>query len=312
VDFNEDGKPDLLSGEYDGTVHVYINVGSPSDPVLTDAGRVQVNGMNLSVNYYSDPTITDWNEDGLVDLLVGGGDGRVRLYINDGSPGLPHFSSMEFVQDSGSPLDVDLDASPNMADLDDDGLPDLIIGEGNGHVRFYRNQGIPGKPYFSGYSNLMYSGEEIAVPADPRLCVVDWNNDGGLDLVVGQYLSTPILYLNDSDKVLIADLIVNFTGPYIIGESGGEITFDVTVSNPNNQPITFDFYVCAQNAPIGFWGPVMNYQGVTLGAGRTITRSLSDWIPAGAPGGVYDCSVFIGNSVDWQFLQFGTFNFIKR
>ncbi len=303
---------DLISGEYDGTVHTFINVGTASDPILTYMGRVQVDGSDLTVEYYSDPAIMDWNGDGLFDLLVGGGDGYVRLFINDGSPGLPHFSTMEYVQDGASNLNVDRDAGPDIADLDGDGLQDLIIGEFDGYVRFYRNQGTPGNPYFSGYTNLTYSGEEIDVSYYSRPCVVDWNNDGGLDLLLGHFLSAPTLYLNDPEKVLIADLSVNYTGPWNLPPTGGNISFDATVSNPNNQPITFDFYVCAQNAPIGFWGPVMNYQGITLGAGRAVTRSFSQYVPGGAPAGLYDCSVFIGNSANWQFLQREWIAFVKE
>lgn len=311
MDFNEDGKMDLISGEYDGTVHAFINVGTASDPILTYMGRIQVDGSDLSAGYYSDPAIMDWNQDGLFDLLVGGGDGLLRLFINDGSPGAPHFSAMEYVQDGGSNLLVDMDAGPDVADLDGDGLEDLILGEYEGTIRFYRNQGVQGDPYFSGYTLLTYSGEHIDLPYYSRPCVIDWDNDGGPDLVVGQYLSSPILYLNDPQKVLIANLTVNYTGPWYLPRTGGDISFDVTVSNPNNQPITFDFYVCSQNAPVGFWGPVINYQGITLDPGRTITRSFIQFVPGGAPDGIYDCAVYIGNSPEWQFIQMALFTFYK-
>jgi hypothetical protein len=311
VDYNSDGKMDVIAGEYNGKVHLYLNIGTASDPYLTDSGYLQVKGNDITVDNYSNPCMADWNDDGLLDLLVGGMDGRILLLINTGSIGSPVFNNYEYVQDDGSDLRVGGSSAPYLGDLTGDGLPDLVCGEYNAYVRFYQNQGTPGSPLFMGYENIMYSGEQIYLPYYTRPCLVDWNNDGELDIVLGHYLSVPVLYLNDDTEVLLPEYSVSFNGPEVIPHEGGTFTFDITVSNPHSEPITVDFYTSAQSVLEGFWGPLMNYQGYTLNPGKTIHVTLSQVVPGAAPDGAYDYTTFVGSSANWQHLQMDYFSLLK-
>lgn len=70
---------------------------------------VQAGGVDISVPGFSVPSFVHWNNDGLPDLVVGEGglgtyDGKVRVYINNGAPGNPAFSSFFYVQSEGSDL----------------------------------------------------------------------------------------------------------------------------------------------------------------------------------------------------------------
>ena len=69
---------------------------------------VTAGGVEIDVPGYSVPSMADWNSDGLPDLVVGEGttEGKVRVYLNDGSPGSPHFSSFSYAQSMGSDLAV--------------------------------------------------------------------------------------------------------------------------------------------------------------------------------------------------------------
>jgi hypothetical protein len=312
VDYNNDGKMDVIAGEYNGQVHLYLNIGTVSDPVLTDSGYLKVKGSDITVDYYSKPHMADWNNDGLPDLLVGGGDGRIMLLINTGTASSPYFNKYEYVQSNGIDLEVGGgSAAPQMVDVTGDGLPDLVCGELNSYLRLYQNRGTPGSPIFTGYVYLACSGEDISLTFYTRPCLVDWNNDGGLDLMVGHDLSVPTLYLNDDTDVLFPEYSVTRNGSGIIPAEGGTFSFDITVSNPHSQAITVDFFTAAQSAPRGFWGPLMNYQGYTLNPGRTINVRLYQDVPGNAPNGFYDYSTFVGSSEDWQFLRMGSFSFIK-
>jgi hypothetical protein len=52
VDWNGDGKQDLLLGQYDGgKVRFYPNVGTNFDPVFADFTYLQADGSDISVTY---------------------------------------------------------------------------------------------------------------------------------------------------------------------------------------------------------------------------------------------------------------------
>ena len=76
---------------------------------------VQANETNLQVPGYSVPSCSDWNNDGLVDLIVGqGGDGispaKVAIFLNSGTNSSPIFSSSFYAQSEGSDLNRSLQA----------------------------------------------------------------------------------------------------------------------------------------------------------------------------------------------------------
>jgi hypothetical protein len=85
-DWNHDGLNDLLVGEVEGYVYFLENTGSNDSPSFESAERMFLqNGdpLQYSTSYpRSRLYVTDWNEDGLDDILLGGADGRVQLYTS--------------------------------------------------------------------------------------------------------------------------------------------------------------------------------------------------------------------------------------
>jgi len=50
VDWNGDGKKDLLVGQFlGGKIHLYLNTGTDADPKLTDAGELEAGGKVISL-----------------------------------------------------------------------------------------------------------------------------------------------------------------------------------------------------------------------------------------------------------------------
>jgi hypothetical protein len=63
------------------------------------------------VSGYSVPSFVRWDGDTLADLVIGEGggtsaEGRIRVYINVGTPSLPEFSDYAFVQSEGADLTI--------------------------------------------------------------------------------------------------------------------------------------------------------------------------------------------------------------
>jgi hypothetical protein len=69
---------------------------------------VQAGGSDLAVAGYSVPSFVHWDGDGLPDLIVGEGSGleagKVRVYLNGGTPTAPQFDSFTYAQSLGADL----------------------------------------------------------------------------------------------------------------------------------------------------------------------------------------------------------------
>ncbi|PID27352.1 MAG: hypothetical protein CSB55_09030, partial [Candidatus Cloacimonadota bacterium] len=68
-DIDGDGLLDLLAGDSDGTIHHYEQA-TPADTLFN---LVTENFWGIDVGRYSKPTLADFNNDGLFDLVTGGG-----------------------------------------------------------------------------------------------------------------------------------------------------------------------------------------------------------------------------------------------
>jgi len=134
----------------------------------------------------------DWDGDGDEDLIVGEIGGRVVLVPNEGTSKQCAFGKPRDLEAGGVPIHVAGDAGPFVADWDGDGLPDLLVGVGNGSVTWYRNTGTRTKPVLEKGIELMPAVPNTKdAPKTPtrghraKVCAVDWNGDGRLDLLVG-------------------------------------------------------------------------------------------------------------------------------
>ena len=258
MDWNNDGKKDLLTGEYTGTIRIYMNVGSDASPSLNWYGYLQVGGATFDCGYRSMIDIVDWNNDGKKDLLCGESSGRVFLLLNTGSDAGPVFASSTLVQDSGATLDVGTMSHPVACDWDDDGKKDLLVGDANGNIRFYENQGSDAGPVFNGYV-LLKAGSgapDLDVGQNARPEVADWDNDGIQDLVVGA--------INGTVTCFPASWPVLVTAPGSVTEGDGVLTGQGSVSR--HDPVGSDTVVylgCDDTSEIGI--PA----SVTIAAGST-------------------------------------------
>ena len=128
MDWNGDSKKDLLTGEYNGNVRIYLNTGTDANPTFNGYTYLKLGASNYDAGSYSVPWIIDWNNDGLLDVLCGNSTGNVQLLINEGTAAAPLFNTMELIKDGFANLDPGSTISPAAADLDRDGKKDLVKG----------------------------------------------------------------------------------------------------------------------------------------------------------------------------------------
>jgi hypothetical protein len=183
-------------------VHIHLNVGTAEAPLFDTGARVQVgppgDKFDLAVGERATPCLVDWNEDGLDDLLVGALDGKLRLYYNEGGGLPPDLRHTLFVADAVGDLVVPYGySSPAMADFDGDGAKDLIVGNAEGELYYYRNTGTHAAPAFvTGWRCESESQPlDLGYQARSRPFVCDWDEDGRPDLLVGSNLSKVHLFL---------------------------------------------------------------------------------------------------------------------
>ena len=69
-DWDNDGVQDLLTGNDRGKIHFYRNTGTNKDPELAEAEELTFTGEDFGGRRLR-LDITDWNNDGLIDVLVG-------------------------------------------------------------------------------------------------------------------------------------------------------------------------------------------------------------------------------------------------
>jgi hypothetical protein len=136
----------------------------------------------------------DWDGDGDYDLIIGDIRGKVYLVQNEGTPESYAFGKEQHLQAGGQQINVVRSAGPFTADWDGDGDLDLLVGADDGSVSLYRNTGTTKSPELASAVQLVPPVEKISYQHPPKdvrrgsrskICVTDWNQDGRLDLLVG-------------------------------------------------------------------------------------------------------------------------------
>ncbi len=195
ADMDSDGDLDLFIGnEFDasnsgwkGDVYFFENIGSAVSPQfeMVDSSYFDEGmGNNMA------PAFGDLDGDGDFDALVGDYNGEISFFLNDGSPTEPNFSYQ------GKFLEIDLAgrATPALGDVEGDGDLDLYVGDKNGSVHVWSNEGDPANYNFIKISDDLFSGENLGL--EIALELADFDNDGDLDLLIGNqsgelYLANP-------------------------------------------------------------------------------------------------------------------------
>ena len=206
VDTDGDGYSDFFPKYYD------------TKWMLTNHPSVQYRLGQTEVNIIS-PTLVDLNGNGLLDLFISTGQGTFHYFMNEGTSALPvynkknDFKSIPTASNRlnyrdggifGLPIrdEIQWDVSTNFLDIDEDGDPDLLIGDHNHGINYFENiSGIGASmpefdpnyqvlfPYHSPFTtndpNLTAS-EKRAILRYQTLTVADLDGDGLNEIYTGR------------------------------------------------------------------------------------------------------------------------------
>lgn len=161
-------------------------------PTLTfeSAQPLTAGGAAINLGNHAAPRLVDWNSDGVLDLLVAGGDGYIWLFRQNQATNSTDFLPGVKVTASGSDLRVGTGyTGACFADIDGDGKRDLIAAGNDNRVRYYHNTGTLAAPAFSGFAVVPGPDGEFVLPSDVggRIEIADWDGDGKLDLLTGDF-----------------------------------------------------------------------------------------------------------------------------
>ena len=223
VDYNADGLFDIVVGTFglfndedrnEARLFLFENNGTANNPsyFLRDDDWLELQQFG-ELNSYMTPAFGDLDQDDDLDLIVGVATGRLIYFENNAGVGQPLSFNNPFFDYMN--IDVGSHANPALADVDNDGLTDLVIGEENGnnnkqntgkcsHLNFFKNMGTVGNPMFdrdiTAPGNISCFGEVLTSEttanfrgyASPQLLSVD----NELVLVVGNRAGRVELYKN--------------------------------------------------------------------------------------------------------------------
>jgi uncharacterized protein (DUF2141 family) len=175
IDLDNDGLLGMIIGDNRGILYYY----EQDAPNSENFNLVSDKLSNIDVGYGSAPCFTDLDNDGLLDLLIGHwSPGGIQHYEQDAA-GSTNFT---LISESFNEIDVGEYASPYIADLDHDGLLDMIVGETTGNLNYYEQEAA-GSTIFTLITDSL-SGIDIGGNTIP--CIIDLDNDGLLDMIVGE------------------------------------------------------------------------------------------------------------------------------
>lgn len=195
IDYNADGKKDLLIGNYGyflngghkARLTLYENTGTQAQPVYSlvtrDYAGLSAQNLNNAI-----PAVGDVDNDGDADICIGVSSGQIHWLKNTAGAGNPcsfTFLSNPFQFTTNSAI-----AAPQLFDIDNDGMLDLLIGTKNGRISYYRNNSaVASSPSFTLMSNF-FGG--VDVKGDVNLYGIDgyavpyfYNEGGTTKLLVG-------------------------------------------------------------------------------------------------------------------------------
>ncbi len=137
----------------------------------------------IDLSSHATPRFFDWDQDSDLDLLVGGGDGRLWLFPNIGTAQNSRFDKRQPITAGKTDrwggsytgvLFINLMGGP---------LPDLVVCHSGNQVAVHENIGTQANPKFS-ERGLTF---EVQKNCQGRFDAADWNGDGTVDLVTGSF-----------------------------------------------------------------------------------------------------------------------------
>jgi len=286
-DIDHDGDTDMFVGDYNGYVSYFQNTAGAGNPanfvymgLVRDAATP--NDTFIDVGSYSTPQLIDVDRDGKLDLIIGEGSGNLNYYRNTGTPTAPIFS---FITSSFGGVDVLKGCCTGYSVpfmYDSAGSYRLLVaseanrsftqGPVEGWIWYYKDIDGNLTGNFTCIDSMyqrIWEGLRMTVNGK------DINNDGRLDLVIGNFCGGVAIYMGDTLTTAISEI----NAP----------PFDFSIyPNPSSGQIQFNVQC------LGFKFGKMEFQIFDMLGNKVYSQTLSKeqgTLNLGLRSGVYSCVV---------------------
>lgn len=231
MDIDGDGLKDILLGsggfrDNTGVIYklqYYKNIGTLAQPKynLENDDFLGVSTLNVKDLV---PAAGDLDNDNDTDLVVGIADGRMIYWENTATSGnAPILTYIGILKDSSlNNISVGSNAAPYLADINRDGKTDLIVGERNGNLNFYKGNELNSIKFSfvtDSLGKVKIKTNNIAI-GYTHPCIADINEDGKYDLALGTNTSGLQFYDNIEDHL---NDVFTLTSP-VVGDYLGNRT----------------------------------------------------------------------------------------
>ncbi|MBZ5623124.1 MAG: CRTAC1 family protein [Acidobacteriia bacterium] len=187
-DFDNDGLLDIVTSSFDmcAPMHFFHNNG---DGTFTDRTAKsglfdQLGGLNIIQ--------ADYNNDGCLDILVLRGGWEIpqrKSLLRNNCNG----TFTDVTKESGLAQPATSSQTAVWADINNDGLLDLYVGNENGPNQLFLNNGD------GTFKDISHSAGVDVVAYTKAVVAADYDNDGYVDLYVSNYRGDNALYHNNHD-----------------------------------------------------------------------------------------------------------------
>jgi len=231
-DIDGDGDQDMLVGDYWGYLHYFENtagIGNTANFILNQA---QYAGINIG--YFAAPQLVDLNRDLLLDLVIGERNGNFRYYENIGTSTAPNFSLItNTLGNVNTRRAFEFNGNSIPFVYEDAGQYKMLSGATNGFIYQFGNIDGNLTGTFTKDSTYLNIWEGVS----SSVTLGDNNNDGNLDLLIGNYSGGVAYYKGDFTTSKI-DILETLTDINIYpNPANNYINIDLGVNQLNNASI---------------------------------------------------------------------------